>query len=312
VVALVGGVAYVSHESRTPDGVISYPNVRVPDTWRYESYAGVQVQVPDTWGWGASPVRLEYFDGPRHLGSCGATQAAVLSPADDSTYISALDGFVGRPALLNPRCIDWGAEGSLPSNDALWFDSPFATGVKSLGSTTAETRQVGDQHVTVFSRDDDLRRQILGSAEQVDIDDHGCPTRPVVRPTTGPDGLEPASLSVCVYSQDTGVATLMWSGTVSQRGARDYADAVAGTAEDTPGGCPTPSGRWVALGLTGQGGTRWDVANLGCVRIQLAGGGVALLSPDTVGSWAYGGVTAYVSAPRGASDLDDYFTAPTA
>jgi hypothetical protein len=310
VIALVGGVAYVSHESRTPDGVISYPKVGVPESWRYESYAGVQVQVPDTWGWGASPVRADYFDGPRHLGSCGATQAAVLSPMDDAAYVSALTGFVGRPAFLDPRCIDWGAAGSMPGGDAVWFDSPLAAGVKPVVSTVAETRVVGDQHVTVFSDDRDLRREILGTAEQVDVDANGCPTRPVVRPTTGPDRLEPASLSVCVYSQDTGVATLMWSGTVPESAARAYAEAVRGAAHDGLGACPTPTGRWVALGVSGDSGTRWDVANLGCDRIQLAGGGGAPLSRDTVESWAYGGATAYVSAPHGAPELAAYFAAP--
>jgi hypothetical protein len=52
------------------------------------------------------------------------------------------------------------------------------------------------------------------------------------------------------------------------------------------------------------------VANLGCVRIQLAEGEGAPLSRDTVESWAYGGATAYVSAPQGAPDLAPYFTAP--
>ena len=54
VLALVGGVAFVAHESRTPNGEISYPKVDVPQTWRYESYAGVQLQVPDAWGWGGN------------------------------------------------------------------------------------------------------------------------------------------------------------------------------------------------------------------------------------------------------------------
>ena len=309
VVALVGGVAYVSHQTRTPAGVISYPRVDIPQTWRHESYAGVQLQVPDTWGWGASPVRSGYFAGPRHLGACGSNEAAVLSPADSSPYVSVLDGFVGRPAILTRRCVTFGSDGSMPVGDAVWFDSPLATGVRAVGPTVAETREVGDQHVTVFSHDSDLRRQILGSAEQVDVDANGCPTRAVVRPTPGPHDLEPVSLSVCVYSQDTGVATLLWSGSAPEAGARAYAGAVTDAADDTSGSCPTPTGSWVALGLAGDGGTRWDVANLGCARIQLADGGAAL-SPDTVAPWAYGGVTAYVSPPARSNELDDYFRAP--
>jgi hypothetical protein len=311
VIALIGGVAYVSHESRTPKGVITYPRVDVPQTWRYESYAGVQLQVPDAWGWGGSPVTSAFFTGARHLGACGSNEAAVLSPADGATYVSVLTGFVGRPAILNQRCVPWGSEGSYPPGDAVWFDSPLAVGVKPVGSTTAETRDVGGQHVTAFSQHSNLRRQILGTAERVDVDGNGCSTRPVTAPRTGPRDLEPSSLSICIYSQDTGVATLMWSGRLPEAEARAYAAAVDGTANEAGGVCPTPSGRWAALGLQGDAGARWDIVNLGCRRLQLAGGDSAPLTPDTVEPWAVGGATAYLSAPRGAPDLDGYFTAPS-
>ncbi|HEX4686875.1 MAG TPA: sigma factor-like helix-turn-helix DNA-binding protein [Nocardioides sp.] len=316
MIALLGGVAFVSHASRTPAGVIDYPQVDVPVSWRYESYAGVQVQVPDTWGWGGSPVTSGYFPGPRHLGACGTSQAAMLSPEDDSSYVSVLTGFVGRPAIMDPRCVAWGADGSMPGGDAFWFDSPLPVGVKPLGGTVAETRQVGAQRVTAFSDDGDLRRQILGSAELVGVDGNGCPTNPVVRPEAGPDHLEPTSLSVCVYSQDTGVTSLFWSGKVPEPAAGAYAAAVAHTSGDATRQvsatrpCWTPTGRWVALGLTGAGGTRWDLVNLGCGRIQLAGGAEAALTPRTVQPWASGGATAYVSPPRGRRDLDRYLTGP--
>lgn len=310
VVVLVGGVAFVNHESRTPDGVISYPHVDVPTSWRYESYAGVQVQVPDDWGWGASPVRSGYFAGPRHLGSCGTTQASVLSPTDDATYASVLTGFVGRPAILNQRCVSYGSAGSMPYGDALWFDSPLKAGVEATESSTAETRVVGGQHITVFSDDGDLRRQILSTVRQVAVDDNGCPTDPVARPTDGPGDLEPTSLSVCVYSQDTGVASLFWSGSVPERAARAYATAVSDATDDRTAPCPTPTGRWAALGLRGEQGTRWDLVNLGCVRIELADGGGAPLTPRTTESWAYGGASAYVAAPGGAPELRRYFVAP--
>jgi len=311
VVALVGGVAYVSHESRTPNGLISYPRVDVPHTWRYESYAGVQLQVPDTWGWGGSPVTSAFFTGARHLGACGSNEAAVLSPVDEATYVSVLTGFVGRPAIMNQRCVPWGSEGSYPPGDAVWFDSPLAVGVKRVGSTTAETRDVGGQHVTAFSHDADLRRQILGTAERVEVDGNGCPTRPVTAPRSGPRDLEPTSLSICVYSQDTGSATLMWSGRLPEPEARAYAAAVDATVNEAGGACPTPAGRWAALGLQGDAGARWDIVNLGCRRLQLGGGDSAPLAPATVEPWALGGATAYLSAPRGARDLDGYFTAPS-
>ncbi|HET8664199.1 MAG TPA: sigma factor-like helix-turn-helix DNA-binding protein [Nocardioides sp.] len=312
VVLLVGGVAYVSHETRTPDGVITYPHVDVPRTWRTESYAGVQLQVPEAWGWGASPVTSDHFAGPRHLGACGTNQASVLSPDDDRTYVSVLSGFVGRPAITNERCVGWGADGSYPEGDAVWFDSPLAVGVRPVGPVVAETRQVGDQHVTVFSDDRDLRRQILGSAETVDVDDNGCPTQAVTRPAAGSgDSAAPTSLSVCVYSQDTGVTTLMWSGTVPGSGARAYTGAVEAAADDAATTCSTPSGRWAAVGVRSDDDVRWDLVDLGCRRIRLAGGASAPLTPDTVKAWAYGGATAYLSAPRGTRALDTFFIAPS-
>jgi hypothetical protein len=311
VLALIGGVAYASHQSRAPDGGIAYRHVDVPESWRHESYAGVELQVPDTWGWGGSPVRSSFFAGPRHLGACGTTQAAVLPPDDTSTYVSPLDGFVGRPAVMDRRCVTWGADGSMPTGDAVWFDSPLPIGVKPVGSAVAETREVGGQHVTAFSADRDLRRRILGSAEQVAVDDSGCPTRPVVRPAPGPGDLEPTSLSVCLYSQDTGVTVLMWSGTVQRSRAQAYAEAVTAAADDGSRACRTPTGRWIALGLSADSGTRWDLVNLGCSRIQLAGGDAAPLTSDTVESWAYAGATAYVSPPAGRGELERYFRAPS-
>jgi hypothetical protein len=312
VLALVGGVAYVSQESRTPGGVFGYSGVGVPGSWRYESYGGVQLQVPDTWGWGGSPIRATHFGGPRHLGSCGTEQASVAPATDGSPYVSPTTGFVGRPAVLTERCMTLGSAGTMPSGQAVWFDSPLPVGEKAFGPTIAETRAVGDQHVTVFAPEPSLRRQILGTAEQVDVDHNGCPADAVARPTTGPDHLDPDSLSVCVYSQDTGVSTLMYSAVLPADRARRYADQVSAAA--TAGvSCATPSGRWVALGLTGDGGTRWDVVNLGCDRILTAGGRSYEITPNAVRDWAVGGVTAYVNPPpHGVPALDQYFRAPTA
>jgi hypothetical protein len=310
VIALVCGVAYVANASREP-GVISYPKTDAPATWRYESYAGVQLRVPDTWGWGASPVRSSIFSGPHHLGSCGTNQAAVLSPTDDSPYVSVLTRFVGRPAVLAERCMSWGSAGTLPAGEAVWFASPIAVGVRSIDGILSETRAVGGQHITVFAPEPSVRRQILGTVEQVDVDGNGCPTRAVVRPTRGPSGRTPGRLSVCVYSQDTGAATLEYSGSIPAAGARAYAAHLDGALGRAGGGCPAPSGRWVTLGLQDPNGTRWDVVNLGCDRIQTADGRTALLTTTTVRDWAVGGVTAYVAAPRGGERaLYEYFRAP--
>lgn len=311
VVVLLGGVAYVAHESRSPAGAISYPKVAVPSSWRYESYAGVQLQVPDTFGWGSAPIRSSTFGGPRHLGSCGADQATLQSPADSSSYLTSLTRFVGRPAILNTRCATWGADGTTPRGEAVWFASPLAVGVREVEGNVAETRAVGGQHITVFGGDSAARRQILGTAEVVSVDANGCPTTPVTQPAAGPQDLKPESMSVCVYSQDTGSTELMYSGALPAASALDYAHAVA-SATVASAGCGTPQGRWVSLGLHGPAGTRWDVVDLGCDRIRLAAGHAAPIAPETVRDWAARGVTAYVGVPAGADpSLARYFGAPS-
>jgi hypothetical protein len=296
VLALVLTVAVVSRATRTPPGVITYPSVHAPADWRYESYDGVQVRVPATWGFGGAPVHADFFHG--RLASCGANQAAVLSSADPATYVTSVTPFVGRPAQMSDACVPWGSDGATPSGTALWFGSPLAVGVQDLGSVVAETRAVGGQHVTVFGGESALRRQILGTAEVVDVDGNGCPTRAVQVPTAGPAALAPTSLSVCVYSQDTGTATLMWSGQVDARSARSYADAIQRTRHSSAGCASVPTGRWVALGLHGDAGTRWDVVDLRCGAIERPGGTVPL-TPATVRDWAHDGASAYAAAAAG-------------
>jgi DNA-binding CsgD family transcriptional regulator len=309
VLGLVVGVAWVTHESRTSSGVITYPKLTVPSTWRIESYGGVQVRVPATWGWGGAPIHADYFGG-NGLGACGADQAAVGPDSSKASDPSSTTGFVGRPAVLTWRCVPWGSDGVLPSTDALWFGSPMKLGFKALGPVVAETRAIGGQHVTVFSADPQLRREVLGSAEAVGTDANGCPTRAVQEPVAGPSGLTASSLSVCVYSQDTGVPVLLWSGREDAAAARRYVEAVAGSPA---GACTsTPQGQWIALGLAGDGGERWDVANLGCARIMTAKGPAASFDPGTLAPWAHNAIRAYVSGPRHASaDVAAYFRSPT-
>jgi hypothetical protein len=306
---LVGGVALIAHQSRTPDGVISYPKVHAPDTWRYESYDGVQLQVPDSWGWGSAPIRSTYFSGKDHLGACGSDQAAVLATDDESSYVTSTTSFVGRPVETTARCVTYGAAGTMPEAPAVWFGSPLAVGVKNVGPTLAETRLVGTQHVTVFSGDPAFRRKVLGTAHAVDVDANGCPTRAVTVPTSGPAGLKPDSMSVCVYSQDTGTAVLLYSTTRTLGSAQQYA-ALVDVARQGRDRCGTPSGRWVALGLHDGDSTRWDVANPACAEIQRGGGRSVAMTGDTVRNWAVDGVTAYVSPPKGDRALADYFQAP--
>jgi hypothetical protein len=215
--------------------------------------------------------------------------------------------------MVTERCMSWGSEGAVPTGDGVWFDSPFPVGQKPLGPTVAETREVGGLRVTAFSAQPALRRQILGTAGRVGVDAHGCPTRPLAAPTAGPHDLEPSGLSVCVYSQDTGASSLLYSTLVSAGAARAYAERVAAAAPAHGSPCGTPSGRWVALGLHGSGGVRWDVVDLGCGAVRTGPDGTRLLTADSVRDWATDGIPAYVNPPRAAdAALRQLLRAPTA
>jgi hypothetical protein len=298
VVALVGGLAFAGHTSRTRRGGIDEVPPPVPPDWRYESYAGVQVQVPPTWGWGAAPVRDDRFAG--HLAGCGTSRAAVRPP-DGRADVPALTPFVGRPSTVTGPCVPWG-DGVLPSSDAVWFASPLPVGVSDLGPVGAETRSVGGQRVTVFSHDRALRQRILSTARPVEVDGNGCPTAPVVQSTRGPRRLDPVSLSVCVYTQGSDGAALLYSERLPQMLALYYERSVAQAPVARPAPCaPVPSGPWVALGLTDtrSGRTRWDVVHLDCSRLLRAARGDSGTVQTTLtaaldAAWVTGGVPAYV------------------
>ena len=308
MLAVVAAALGLTHESRSQGGMMRYAGIAIPSGWRYESYDGVQLRVPPSWGWGGAPIRGTFNDG--RLGSCGTSQA-VARPGSTSGYVPATTPFVGRPAVLSNLCMSWGSDGVMPGVDAVWFDSPLPIGARQVGTRTAETRYAWDQHVTVFSADPALRREILASVERVDVDANGCPTRAVQEPSAGAGDLTPSSLSVCVYSQDTGTAVLLWSARRDASVARDYTAAFA--AARGPGTCPgTPQGEWVALGVQDDaaGPARWDVLDLRCPRLVGHGASAALTLAD-VRPWAGEGTTAYVGAPERADRrIAAYFRAP--
>lgn len=289
--------------------------------WRVESYDGVQVLVPPDWGWGGAPMRASWTE-DRPVG-CGANAAFVVPGSNDYENVPRGTPFVGRPAMMTDACEGYDLRFTPPDVDAVWLGSPLATGTRDVGEDqVAETVSVGDQQVTVFSRDAELRDSILGTAQPVDTDDNGCAADPVPMPAAAPGDFVPTSISVCVYDVDeeSGRPTLVWSGSRGARSARAYADAQeaeAATADpDRPCGVPD-SGQWIALGLRDAGDVRWDVLNFECSRIasvrRESDGTLTAqegpVSESTVAPWAGGGVRAYAWGPsRGAGGkMDDYF-----
>lgn len=291
-----------------------------PDDWRVESYGGIQVRVPPTWGWGGAPFE-ESWTGGDVIG-CGSTTAFVVPGSDDYEFVDQDTPFVGRPAMMTDACEGYDLRFTFPQVDAVWLDSPIGVGVRDLrGGQVAETVEVGDLRATVFSRDDELRRRILGTAEAVAVDGNGCPNRPGMMPRADRGSLVPESMSACLYDTEGGTTTLVWSGIRSARQASDYVAAydARSAAYDPLRVCGAPaSGQWIALGIHGtDGGTRWDVVSFECGQVvaayRSAAGEVAPaaapLAEDTVRPWAGGGVRAYAWGPtRGAGGkMDDFF-----
>ena len=213
------------------------------------------------------------------------------------------------------RLLTWTRSGWAP---------PLATGTRDVGEDqVAETVSVGDQQVTVFSRDAELRDSILGTAEKVDTDDNGCAADPVPMPAAAPGDFVPTSMSVCLYDVDeeTGSPTLVWSGEPGrpERACLRRRDRKLSRPPPIPTGpavCPAPvSGS--RSDCRDAGDVRWDVLNFECSRIasvRREDDGTLTpregpVSESTVAPWAGGGVRAYAWGPsRGAGGkMDDYF-----
>lgn len=303
-------------------GVLDSPAASpVPADWRVESYGGIQVRVPPEWGWGGAPFTSEW-SGSKPLG-CGATTAFVVPGSDTYESVDHSTPFVGRPAMMTDACEGYDLRFTTPHVDAVWLDSPIETGTATYeAGMVGETIAVGGRRITVFSRDDSLRRRIIGTAEAFGHQDgNGCPATGVSDAEPAPGGaFEPTSLSVCVYGDLEGERVLVWSGRRSAAQARAYVDAFARAAAPDPHPCREPDGgQWVALGVHGAGGgeeSRWDVVRFACGRIESAGPTVAgeratataPLEVATVEPWAGGGVLAYAwGGGKIGGDLSRFF-----
>ena len=198
---------------RTPAGVISYPKVAVPTSWRYESYAGVQLEVPDTWGWGAAPMRSTIFAGPRHLGSCGANQAeralagrrVVVRLEPDEVRRQAREA--DRPL----RDVGRGRDDAAGRGRVVRLAARRrrAAGGRQRRRDPCRRRAAHDRlRPGLVGPSPDPRHRRAGRRRCQRLPDAGgrASRRPVRR------DLQPDSMSVCVYSQDTGTAILMYSG----------------------------------------------------------------------------------------------------
>lgn len=292
-----------------------------PDTWRVESYGGVQVRVPNDWGWGGAPMRD--FDPEEHRPiDCGA--APFVTPGSaDYEFVPQDTPYVGRPVMMTDVCTIIGLEGAPdpgpPRADSVWLDAfGVEPGTERLrNGYVRQTVRVGAGTVTVTSDDADLRARILDTAEAVDVDANGCATDAEWADVPGGTlrEVEPDSLSVCSYLTFQGETTLVWSAQGDAAAAAEYAEAVEASSStyDPRRLCTEqPDGEWLAIGVNGADGeTAWTgVVMDQCAQIlwqyRAQGDPEAVAAspvvPRTAAPWAGSWARAYVAGPSGWGD----------
>jgi len=287
----------------------------VPDDWRTESYAGLQVKVPETWGWGGAPFDPQGEPGQGLL-DCGAA-AFVVPGSREYENVPPGTPYVGRPIPLTDACAMFDPERPAePSAPYVWLGAPIPLGTVTFDDGyVMETVRVGDSTVSVATRDEALRREILGTARAVDVDDNGCQTRLAGPPTVGSvlvEGMGKVSeTAVCVYERtNDGPIMLVYSHVIdSGPGPVDEGATVRCDPEDEyPGGQ-----EWVVLTKRGddpQGAapvTQDIVVHPYCGGIDTGGSSYFAMTPDFVEPWADGGVKAYVVGRGGPESLRKFF-----
>ncbi|PXY27897.1 hypothetical protein [Prauserella muralis] len=232
-VAVPVAVTAVFGDGRTapPAGYVVDP------TWRWESYAGIQLQVPPDWGYGVQ-----------------GDQWCVEVPGEPRRV---RPGAVGRPG--GSTAVGCGSEYPPLDKRENWLtlDRRTEAGVRTFdGGWVEETRDIHGVFVTVFSDDPVLRAAILRSAQPVVGEDrHGCPAdHPITtdkagyRPEPPAQGLPSAgdveSISVCRYALETFGGTRRSTAPILASSVLTGADAarlVAAIATAPPGEGPNSS-----------------------------------------------------------------------
>ncbi|MFC5267708.1 hypothetical protein ACFPJ1_36805 [Kribbella qitaiheensis] len=144
--------------AREPVAPQTFPAARTQSnaglSLRWESYKTVQVQVPASW--------KTYVSGPA---PCSVSSGPVIGRL--SPWLDRQRGCALAVLPLADR------------QEYLWFDDVQKPGVKQYdGGWTEETREVAGVHVSVLSKSDTTRREILDSATPIlKTDKYGCTPR---------------------------------------------------------------------------------------------------------------------------------------
>jgi hypothetical protein len=155
----------------------------------------------------------------------------------------------------------------------LWFDDVQKPGIKRYdGGWTEETREVAGVHVSVLSKSDATRQEILASATPIKkTDNYGCSSTVGSRPLSGDqfaggrESARPVSVNICEYwgggvspvQGATLVSGSRLTGDDASAFATELADATpAPTAPESLPNCTDDGGRTFIITVTSTV-TRW-------------------------------------------------------
>jgi hypothetical protein len=213
---LVLAVGTLVWRSAGSDHRVSAAAASLPDGWRWESHANVEIAVPDSWGYRNAPGSdwCVFYD----------EQGRPKNQAPSFPETPYVDTTNGLGMTLDILC-NQQMPVALMATHLTFFDSPDSEAEIPAGISgwTTITRAVGSTHVemTTDSAHEDLARQVLATAHVVDVDQNGCAvTSPIqaahaVRPdpafdVTSLNGVD--SIAVCQYlTHGTGEPGLMAS-----------------------------------------------------------------------------------------------------
>jgi hypothetical protein len=141
----------------------------LPDGWRWESHADVEVGVPDSWGYRAAPGSdwCARYDGHGRTRNSNA-------PVPRTPYVDLTNRF---SATLDILCVPR-MPVALMATHLTFVDpgEPNAEPSDSFAGWTTITRAVGSTHlqVTTDAAHEDLARRVLATAHVVPQDQLGC------------------------------------------------------------------------------------------------------------------------------------------
>lgn len=206
----------------------------LPDGWRWESYAGVQVGVPGDFGWTTGAQRIGQW-------CVGGERDEPLRPA------------VGRPGFSTVV----GCPEGDPDPATLVENTGVVVSLESVQEDVPIPTDTGDQSVLVLGDvlvrvigPADLREQVLATAHEADVDAKGCAMRlpEDVRPGSAPSPAadvttleEVTAVAACSYSiphPGTGTGSGMPLQSSLLLEGRDAAEVVEAIAEAPVGGGP--------------------------------------------------------------------------